>query len=222
MPQCTEPNLGVLIHAYELRCIADDDLERFELHLLKCDHCFREVTALQQQTYAMRRHPAIIELAGQVSDPQRPAWWRRVWRMLWPDTLLILRPGVAVALILLLIYPAWLGLRPSSSPSVSKLDSVWLLPTRSTAIKIKIDRDIVLSFVVEDAEPGKNYILEMTDNSGALLYRDPAFDGFDDYQTGHLLIKANSFKPGRIQFLIKDPIQDSLSYLEVYNLIATR
>ncbi len=219
MSKCTDPKIGKLIHAYELNCIADDDLERFELHLLTCDYCVREIAGFKQQTSAMRCHPSIADLAGKVLSEGKKQWWRRAWQHLWPDTPLIFRPAVSIVVILLLVFTVWLGLRPSSPPAVSEFESVTLFPVRSTTVRIKLDRDHVLSFVVEDAKPNECYLLEMTDSSGEIIYHNAMFQGFDAHSTGRLLIRANSLESGPKHLLISKPAGDSSTPLQVYDFI---
>jgi len=48
MSKCTDERLGVLLHAYELKLLGKDEVERFEMHLLHCEHCFARVSQFQE------------------------------------------------------------------------------------------------------------------------------------------------------------------------------
>ena len=41
--ECTNPEIGKLLHAYELNSLNEEQNDRFEAHLIGCDYCYHEV-----------------------------------------------------------------------------------------------------------------------------------------------------------------------------------
>lgn len=65
-PKCVEPELGALLFPYELGTLSEEDSERFEDHLFKCDACREEFQRGQQflQDAALHR-PELARLIEQ-------------------------------------------------------------------------------------------------------------------------------------------------------------
>ena len=40
---CTDPETGQLIGSYELKLLSEEELKRFEMHVMHCDHCFQDL-----------------------------------------------------------------------------------------------------------------------------------------------------------------------------------
>ncbi|MDZ7290862.1 MAG: tetratricopeptide repeat protein [candidate division KSB1 bacterium] len=57
---CTNPEIGKLIFMYELKLLSDEERERFEDHLLACEHCFDELWRFSPVISGMEEHRAQI------------------------------------------------------------------------------------------------------------------------------------------------------------------
>ena len=199
---CTDEKVGKLLHAYELGALSDEDAERFEIHLLGCEQCFAEVQQFSQSANILRDDHAMLQDAGKTTVPDTgPASLTgRIRRYLWPDMPLVFRPAVTIVLILLLIYPAYLGLLSVRGHDARTVVSVSLMSARSSAaeaISIPAGKDLVISFHIHDAVPGDEYLLELRDDENSRLIYDESFSDFDEYSLGSILIPNDLMKNGR-------------------------
>lgn len=200
--QCTNPKLGEMIHAYELNALSEEKRDQFEIHLLECESCFEEVRSFEARADIILNDPevrrdlkaAAVETSG---ENIRTGIFRR---FLWPEAPFILRPAVAFILILLLLYPAYLGLRRSSNQLARPVVSVGLFPTRSNgieAVSVTPGMDLVVSFVYHGATPGTVYRVNISDESGLLVFHDDNYSDFDRYEIGNVLVPGRYLHPGK-------------------------
>jgi len=40
---CTDNNIGLMLHAYELNLLSESDKDIFESHLLECEYCYQQI-----------------------------------------------------------------------------------------------------------------------------------------------------------------------------------
>jgi hypothetical protein len=222
MSKCSNLRLGQLLHAYELNALSEEDADRFEIHLLECQHCFAELEAFEDTAALLRSDEEIKNLARQASTiPESPAdsFWRRLWRSLWPDAPLVFKPIFAFIVILLLIVPAYLGLRGSRDRDINPPQLVTLLPEKSPAEELfhaDMDNDGVLRFEFTDAVVNRSYLVSIESENGETIYRNHDFDTFDEYGWGELIIPHAIIKPGYYKLTIMGPRagsgQDTTSY----------
>lgn len=206
--QCTDPQSGTLIHAYELGALPSSDVRRFEAHLLECEHCFVEVEAFEEKA-ALLHSGRLVRRAikDQLTDPDEVPALRRILNLLWPDTPLVLKPAILLLALMILFYPAYIGLVSSTDDSVRPVQSISLMPNRSAStgsLSVSAERDGLLSFVVPEVIPGQSYRLEIVSSGGKVLMSDASYSGFDAYRIGRLLIPAHLMKPGEYQLIIRD------------------
>ena len=67
--RCSDPEVGVLLHAYELHILSCADVERFELHLMGCERCVREAVLLGDEMAMVRMDPVLRRLTSESSRP---------------------------------------------------------------------------------------------------------------------------------------------------------
>lgn len=214
MSKCRDQNLGKLLPAYELNALGEEEVERFEIHLLECEHCFEELKAFEQQAallvsdHDIRR--VVQGLGGRETIPAQ-SLLRRVWRYLWPDAPVLFRPALAWLIILLLIVPAYLGLRDSPEMKIGRPQVVNLTPGRSTtedSFQTHLQRDGLLQFVFYGAAGGKSYRVLIQSEEGNVIYRNHHFDGFDQYGRAQLVFPSAKMKPGVYRLIITDPLAE--------------
>ncbi len=208
MSKCTNIEFEKLLHVYENNQLSEDINERFEIHLMECEHCFNEVRQFDEIAELMStdvdvRH-VIREAATEEMDTE--SIWEKFRRFFWPDKTMVLRPAIAYMIILLLIYPAYKGLIGTGDGQIKEIRSLQLVPDRSSDAKIlKSGDDILLSFVFRDAEIDKKYNVIIISDNGNILFQDNEFSGFDKFQTGKLLLPANNLRSGEYSIIIEDP-----------------
>jgi tetratricopeptide (TPR) repeat protein len=60
MLECSHPEIGKKIHAYELGLLDGDELDQFETHLLECDYCYNEVVKFRTPAHIILTDQKII------------------------------------------------------------------------------------------------------------------------------------------------------------------
>ncbi len=207
---CTDTEVGALLHAYEVGGLSEEDIERFEVHLLKCDHCFEAIQAFAPWAELIRVDGRVRETVQEAGgESQTTASRLGVWgRYLWPPWPWPFRPAVIYLLVLMLLYPAFRGLHQSSTRPVENIQAIILIPSRSATeegVVLRSGRDAAITFVFRGAEPGKRYQVRLSMEAGEVVFTDNGFDGFDKYETGQLLFPAERMRPGEYLLEIIDP-----------------
>lgn len=211
-----------MLHAYELGALSEEDADRFEIHLLECQHCFAELKAFEEVADLLRSDEEIRNLARQaaaVQESSADSFWTKLWRLLWPDVHLAFKPVLAYLVILLLIVPAYMGLRRSRDRDVNQPQVITLLPEKSPGeemFQADVDHDGLLRFVFRDALVNRSYLVSIESENGEMVYRNQDFNTFDDYGLGELIIPHAMMKPGCYKLIIAGPRtgsgQDTISY----------
>ncbi|MDH4156906.1 MAG: zf-HC2 domain-containing protein, partial [candidate division Zixibacteria bacterium] len=76
MSECTDKQLGRLLHAWELGMLSPSDQDALEAHLIDCPYCQKEARHLLRASELLRDDPALKpflkDLSGRVTDIKRP------------------------------------------------------------------------------------------------------------------------------------------------------
>ena len=214
MKDCTDKNLGNLLHAYEIGILSEQECEQFETHLLGCEHCHRMLESFEERASLLATSEKVKEVVGESVRRKVTAepFITRLRNLIWPKAPLMLRPAVAYLLVLLMIIPAYQGLMIFSDEQIRPVQTVRLLPGRSTeenALKVSSGNDGLLSFVFRGAIAGESYRVIIFAEDGEVIYRDDAFSTFDEYETGRLLLPLVRLAPGVYRLVITDPRADA-------------
>jgi hypothetical protein len=211
MLKCKDQEQGKLLLAYELGGLSEQENERFEIHLIECEHCFNELKGFERESSLLSQDTDIKDLIGQsVGEIQAEtkSLLGKVWRYLWPETRLIYKPALAYFLILLMIVPAYRGIMESTDSQVRTIQNVMLLPDRSVSdnvFKLGTSQDGLISFVYRGAQSHREYTVIIETENGREIFRDDDFTGFDDFETGRLLLPLDGMEPGVYLLVISDP-----------------
>lgn len=205
--RCINPEVGRLLHSYELGLLTSEEDERFERHLLSCDHCHTELHRFETHAKLLRSHQAVRrEVAA--PDAVATSFGSRLRHWLWPDAPLLFRPAITLLLVVVLMYPAWLGIHGiSRGGRIAPVYEISLLPVRgagSDIFTVPAERDLVLEFVCYGCNVGEPYRVDIADAEGNLLHRTDGFDGFDEFEMGRLLLPAHLVSPGRYILTVSD------------------
>lgn len=179
--KCTDPELGVLLHAYELNILSDEDTERFEIHLLECEYCFEQIKDFESEAGLLSSDEEVKKLIQECSQeeyPQSESFLRKLWHHLWPEVPWIFKPALAYLLILVMILPAYWGLREvtksGTETQIGLVQNISLTPFRSTGedvFKISLGKDGLISFVFTDAIAEVSYQIIIESEGGMLFIR---------------------------------------------------
>lgn len=209
-PGCIDPELGALLFAYEIGALSAEDVKRFELHLLECEHCFKEAESFSEYSKMLREDGTVRDEIVKTSNATETSKsiWRRLWSYLWPARPLPFRPAIIYLLILVLLYPAYRGIFHTDKPDFSQVQSISLVPARSTGQEtflISSGLDGIISFMYHGAVPGKKYSVVIKTEDGSAIMSDDSFTAFDDFETGWLRFPVNLMKPGLYRLEVRDP-----------------
>ena len=88
MAGCTEQETGDLLHAYEIGALSEADVERFEIHLMHCEHCYEQVKDFQREAALLFEDSEVKEAVRGVceADPNQDSLTGRFKRYLWPHS----------------------------------------------------------------------------------------------------------------------------------------
>jgi hypothetical protein len=224
--RCTNPEVGKLIHAYELSLLSEKDMESFEIHLLRCDHCYNEVTAFFDVARALEEDDEIQAL---VATSEAAHAGSEIWRKLWPERALLLRPAFAWVIVVLLVFPAFLGVRslvdpeqPESSGVIEVEQSLLFSPMLGGVEQTEASADtrwIQLSFQYTDAQPGDLFSIAVDRVKGKDLqtvWNTDAFDSFDRIGFGKLMFPASLLPPGEYRLTIAPVDSATESHMRIY------
>ena len=208
MAKCTEPGTGELLHAYEVGALSEADVERFEIHLLHCKDCFEQVRDFQQKAGLLFEDDEVKEAVRRIdrADWKRDSPTSKLKRYLWPHSPFIFKPAVAYFLVLLLIGPAYLGLRQGDPDHITEFRTVDLTGVRSTedqVLRISGEPWSKVRFWIGNPDSSSEYHLTVvcSETEDTVLAVDD-FTGFDEYGLGEILLYVRKLSPGRYRLTI--------------------
>ena len=71
MSQCTDKDVGQLLHDYELGLLSAEESRRFELHLYECDHCLKQVREFRESSRILIGDPDFREITSDLVGKAR-------------------------------------------------------------------------------------------------------------------------------------------------------
>jgi len=60
MRNCFDEHIGILLHAYELGALGDDEKDRFSFHLLRCAVCCNALKEFRKEAKLLRTDKKIM------------------------------------------------------------------------------------------------------------------------------------------------------------------
>ncbi len=208
MTQCIDPDIGKLLHAFELGQTDENERERFEEHLLRCDACFEAVAAFEPAAELLRGDTEVRELAAQGAREvtSKTDWLTSLKEAIWPtERPVLLRPAVAYLALVLLAIPAYQGLKTDVRPAGHSPQTILLTSTRSAgSAQAGTDRGVALVFRAPDAQQGDTLIISVTDEAGDVRFVDSSFTGLIEGRLGTVIFEAGTLEPGAYQLEVTD------------------
>ncbi len=227
MSKCTNPELGSLLHAYEINALSDKDFEQFEIHLISCEYCFKEVQDFEAIASNVREDEEVKTLVREAArEPAREpgAFWEALWRYLWPEAPLVMKPALAYLLVLALLVPAYQGFRggEDADPAIHPVQIISCFPLRDAEAHVftrGAGDDGMISFYYKGAIPGNPYQVIIQSVDGTIVFQDDQYNRFDEHRTGWLLLPLKTMSPGKYLLSISDTDPDSPDVQDYYFLI---
>jgi len=211
MSKCTDPSLGHLFHAYVHHLLPEKDQIRFETHLFDCTHCLNQVKDFEKEAFLLNTDGDVKELITEAfgeSDFLLESWFGKLWRYLWPKTPLLFKPAIVYLLVLLMIFPAYHGLKNLSKNEITSPLRITLFRNRSTeepVFNIHHKKPGLVSFVFREWKAGQDYQVVIETEKGHAIFSDHTFQSFDESGTGCLVLPYSRMKPGRYRLVLTDP-----------------
>ena len=204
--KCTNPELGALLHAYELGALDDDDTERFEMHTMECRFCYNELVEFTAYTESLRRSRLPRELARGEEAPQT-----RGWRdYLWPESPLLLRPVLLLVVIVALIYPAYLGLTfdADTPETTGPVQMIHFSPTRSGAsntLTLSQGNEAIIDYSFGGAVAGHRYQVAVRGDNGEEVLTYSGVCSRDGIERGCVKLSLKDMTLGIYTLKVTDP-----------------
>ncbi len=151
--KCTNMEIGIHLHAYEISALNEKMTADFETHLLSCKSCFKSVQEFENESMVLKNDNLILGEINSAALINNKSFWQS-----------FTAPTCVLALIIILmIYPTFLGLSSMASSSVRSVNSIILVSVRSADNNFSInhENDIVLSFRYPDCDIQKEYQIEI-------------------------------------------------------------
>lgn len=221
--KCIDPEFGRLLHAFELGALSEEEYEQFSIHLMKCDHCFQKALELKEAAVYLRTSDQIRKMVTEkISDRKTSeASGNRIINYLWPR-FTSLKPAWLILIIIVLIYPAYMGLFGKKSASITPVDTLYLNPLRSATgvVSHPLPRHgMVISFAYLDAIPGLSYEVSILRSDSTPVFVDKAYSAFDSNGVGSIYIPGNTLGKGDYLLKIDEPAADSAQKPIIYRFM---
>ncbi len=213
MNRCTDPELGAMLHAWELGMLSDEDRQRFEVHLLQCEACADEASQFTQVGILLRQDPDLKPSAGESSQSAA-----RIGTGLKETRYRVARSLLIAAVLLIVAVPVykWTLAPQERSPHVQQLKLVPLRSQGSHVVRRDLGGTVEIHFFVEGATPDHPYRIAVRSHLGKSVYKDDGFDDFSVSGAGLLVIDVHDLDTG-LYTLTVTPSLDSLNVLQEYD-----
>lgn len=209
MAECTNKDIGKLLHGYEIGILSESDCEIFETHLLECEHCHNSLLEFEQKASLLKNSPKAKAVIDEIlmDEAAAESLLGRIWNHLWPKAPFIFKPAVAYLLVLILIIPAYMGLRRSEMATVNEIKQTIILSPIRTAPQVlsKSESDnALLMFRFDGYQPGGKYNIVIESANKDTIYRNDDFKSFDEREIGSLNLTISKMEPGPYRIIITD------------------
>jgi hypothetical protein len=195
----------MLLHGYELGVLTEEEIERFEIHLIECSFCRAEMQSgaeIAEAAPSVNARLMAMQSSPEANTERRPAHGPRALRWL---------AGIAAALALALVYPAYQGLFQKSGQEqrVITIDAqVSLLSTRSgTGIPIvRGDQSTAVTFGFPRVVRDRDYRLELYRDDEVKPRLEVSEIRFDESGVAVIVFAPGMLDPGKYRLHLTDAI----------------
>jgi hypothetical protein len=205
MSECVDRKFGMFLHAYELNALAEEEAERFELHLLECEHCFREVETFGRELMVLRTDEGINAAARESS---RENIVERFFKRFSGGRKTAVAGTLAmIATLLIIAIPVYLGLIKPAIFGGGEMQSVLFNDNRMGVKPLMISQGdkARIDIIFHEVAPDKAYLIEMMHLDDSLIVESRLFDQFDANGRGTLVVSLRDKKPGLYVLTMRDP-----------------
>jgi hypothetical protein len=217
MKNCTDKQLGRMLHDYELGQLSEEDARRFELHLYECAYCEAQLrdlmyvsrTLIHDQD-ATRLISSLASEDNQTSMQGGREHWSKATKLL-----------IAAAAVMILAVSSYFYLTPSDTGTV--VQTLRLLPQRSAGNDVlyleKGGMAEISFFASEKLRRSAVIVIAEVGGDTVRVYTD--FSDFSSQGIGRLTIPLSELSEGHFTLSIK-PGESSAAAPEITYLFRVK
>ena len=200
MLDCTRPDLGDMLYAWELDMLDEAGTDLVQEHLLECEHCNRKALAFESAARVFRHDPDVRPVVAELSQTEKPTETAPVRRF--P----LRRYMLAAALILAIGVPIYrLALSPGPpSEAIQRLNLVPVRGSRIEPIHLEHGGTVELRFYVKGATSASAYHVTITTDDGDTTFAEADFSAFDPPGSGFVALPVHTFDVGLHHLQVAD------------------
>ncbi|MFX0067169.1 MAG: hypothetical protein ACFFC7_33985 [Candidatus Hermodarchaeota archaeon] len=219
-----------IIDRYILGKLSREEEEIFEKHYFKCDRCFRDVKEAEKLILSMKDAANKNLLSYEIEF--KSSFLNNFKSIIFSPAFQI----ITICLLLLLIYPAWLGIFKTSILNIeieemkqpkANIENYFLEQVRGEeqlpSIKISIGKEekrFVLNFnILEKVSHSPTYKGEIIDPKGTIVWRSEKLEAIGEYEVYSIACNSAFFKQGDYRLVIYevDSITNKISNKILFN-----
>lgn len=219
MLKCTDKKIGILIHGYELGILNNDELDKFQLHLMECDYCFSQVRNFENYMSILRENAVVrAKIESSMQEPESTlSFGGQLIRYLWPKTPFIFRPLIPYALLITLIVASFIVQQDGTDSSgIRPVQSVRLTEMRSNGnniVRLGPHQEVVLSFAVPRGSNSYDITIVSEKDNTTIFQR--RLTGVNEFNMGEIILPLDNLSSGNYRINIFDSrveTVDTISY----------
>jgi len=199
--QCTNTELGKLLHNYELDLLSEEDRRRFEMHLYDCRHCLTQVQEFMDVA-RMIEHDSdaraiVSDIAGEADVGKSRSRKKSTT---------IIRFLIAAVIVVALAVPAYrYWLQPERTSVVQTLEFRPARTGGSDVVYLDKGGELEINFFVAEGYQGE-VDLTITSVADVTVIDEPGFADINGQGLGSITLPVSTFTVGHYMLTIRpDP-----------------
>jgi len=207
MSDCIDPKIGMLLHAYELGALSPEDDEAFELHILKCDYCVKQLSEFEVEADLIRKDESIKDTVLKSEyDQKKESVFGKFKRCFWPRVPLLLKPAITYLIILFMAIPCFRALI-SPTTGFGALQAIRLNEERASDLPVLFKgkgESGTVYFRLRDVKTGDLYQVQLIEEQTNKVVESEALIIEDNSGLMHLYISLNNKRAGIYKLTVLD------------------
>jgi len=203
--QCSNTELGQLLHIYELDLLSEEDKRRFEMHLYDCRHCLTQVQEFMDVARMIEHDPEARALVSDIAGETDTG--RKRSRKKSSTFYRLLIAAVIVIVLAVPVYRYWL--QPEKTAAVQTLE---FRPSRaggSDVLYLDKGGEVEIAFFLADQYTGTATVA-IVSIEGDTVVSIPDFSAFDNDGVGTVVLPMGSFDKGHYSLTIVPPAESEI------------
>jgi hypothetical protein len=199
MSDCTNPEVGRMLHDYELHLLSVEDERIFELHIFECEHCREQLRTFSDVSRIIRHDPDARALIDSVGREQADVESSASKKKFSPYLKLLVAAIIIIVAIVAIRQAWWL---PREMAAVQNLE---FLPSRTGGgdiLNLDNGGQAKITFFVAEGFQGKADIIVASIDGDTVLNRT-GFSEFSKKGLGTIELPVDEFAIGHYVLTIR-------------------